>query len=81
MVDGQGFVRTGKTRWAENIAHDPEVELRVLGEAHALRAVPVADVPLRERVNAAFRAKYGWQDRLVHPFGAEGAKIFRLEAR
>jgi hypothetical protein len=80
VVDGLGFVRTGETHWAENIERDPEVELRVLGEAHPLRAV--ADVPLRERVHAAFRAKYGWQDRMLGLFGGEDdAKIFRLEPR
>ena len=82
VVDGEGFVRTGETRWAENIARDPEVELHAIGEAHLLRAAAVADVPLRERVNAAFRAKYGWQDRLLHLFGGDDdAKIFRLEPR
>jgi hypothetical protein len=81
VVDGQGFVRTGETRWAKNIERSADVELRAMGEAYPLRAVAVADVPLRERVNAAFRAKYGWQDRLVHPFGARDAKIFRLEPR
>jgi hypothetical protein len=82
VVDGRGFVRTGETRWAENIARDPQVELRALGGAHALRAVAVTDLPLRERVNAAFRAKYGWQDRLLDVFSdREDARIFRLDAR
>jgi hypothetical protein len=81
VVDGQGFVRTGETRWAKNIERSPDVELRALGEAHALRAVAVVDVPLRERVNAAFRTKYGWWDRVTHPFGARDSKIFRLEPR
>jgi hypothetical protein len=81
VVDGQGFVRTGETRWAKNIERSADVELRVLEEAYPLRAVAVSDVPLRERVNAAYRAKYGWLDRMVHPFGARDAKIFRLEPR
>ena len=82
VVDGQGFVRTGATRWAGNIARAPEVELRALGEAYPLRAVAVADVPLRERVNAAYRAKYGFEDRLLGLFGdASDVKIFRLEPR
>ena len=82
VVDGQGFVRTGATRWAGNIARDPEVELRALGEAYPLRAVAVADVPLRERVNAAYRVKYGFEDRLLGLLGdRDDAKIFRLEPR
>jgi hypothetical protein len=82
VVDGQGFVRTGETRWAENIARSPEVELRALGEAHLLRAAAVSDVPLRERVSAALRTKYGWLDRLIHLFGDDDdAKIFRLDPR
>jgi len=82
VVEGQGFVRTGDTRWAGNIERDGSVELRVLGEAHPLRAAAVVDAPLRERVSAAFRAKYGWQDRMLGLFGSdEDAKIFRLEPR
>jgi hypothetical protein len=81
VVDGQGFVRTGDTRWFEDIERNPDVSLGAEGESHKLRATPVAEPHLRARVKAAFRAKYGWQDRVVHPFGVGGANILRLEPR
>jgi hypothetical protein len=81
VVDGQGFVRTGDTRWFRDVEGNPDVSIGAEGESHPLRAAPVTDAALRARVNAAFRAKYGWQDRVVHPFGADDARILRLDPR
>ena len=81
VVDGQGFVRTGDTRWFRDIERNPDVSIGAQGDSHPLRATPVTESGLRGRVNAAFRAKYGWRDRLVHPFGAGGSNILRLDPR
>jgi subtilisin family serine protease len=81
VVDGQGFVRTGDTRWFRDIERNPDVSIGAQGESHPLRATPVTEPELRARVNAAFRAKYGWKDRLVHPLGAGGSNILRLDPR
>jgi hypothetical protein len=78
-LDGFGFVRTGNTRWGRNLTREAALELRADGGVHPLRALAEVDYDRRTRVNQAFRAKYGWQDRLVHPFGATDARIFRLE--
>jgi hypothetical protein len=78
-LDGFGFVRTGSTRWGRNLTREAALELRADGAVHRLRALAEVDYDRRTRVNQAFRAKYGWQDRLVHPFGATDARIFRLE--
>jgi hypothetical protein len=78
VVDGQGLIRTGDSRWFRNIERDPNVILRIAGYAHPLRAEPVTDESLEKRANAAFREKYGWQDRLIHPFGEPDANLMRL---
>lgn len=81
VVDGQGFIRTGRTRWGANAERDPNVTLRVAGAEHPLRVEFVADDALRERVTQALRAKYGWSDRLLSPFRGRRPKIMRLVPR
>jgi hypothetical protein len=82
VVDGDGIVRTGNTRWFRNIERDPNVVLRIGGADHPLRAAPIHDEEVRTRVHAAFRQKYGWQDRVAGWFGRpDDANIFRLIPR
>jgi hypothetical protein len=82
VLDGQGFIRTSNTRWFRNIERDPDVTLRIAGAAYSLRAEPVIDGPLRDRIHAAFREKYGFQDRLVGLGGNPAdANILRLVPR
>jgi hypothetical protein len=81
VVDGQGYVRTGGTRWWGNIERDPDVVLRVAGAEHAVRAELVGDAELAARVEAALRTKYGWSDRLMGPFRFGDTHILRLVPR
>jgi hypothetical protein len=81
VVDEQGLIRTGDTRWFRNIQRDPEVVVRVGGHAYPLRAEFVTDESLEERTHAAFREKYGWQDWAIHPFGEPDGNIMRLTPR
>jgi hypothetical protein len=81
VVDGEGYVRTGNSRWFRNIERDPNVVLRIDGEAYALRAERVDDAGLTQRLHGAFREKYGWQDWIIHPFGSGDANLMRLVPR
>jgi hypothetical protein len=82
VVDGAGYIRTSGTRWFANIERDPDVVLRIGGAAYPLRAKLVLDADLRDRINAAFRAKYGFWDRSVGWFSSrDQANILRLESR
>jgi hypothetical protein len=82
VVDGAGYIRTSGTRWFGNIERDPEVVLRVGGVAYPLRARLVLDANLRDRINAAFRTKYGFEDRLAGWFSSpDQANILRLIPR
>jgi hypothetical protein len=81
VVDGEGLIRTGDSRWFRNIERDPNVVLRIGGYAHPLRAELISDESLEKRVDAAFREKYGWEDRLVHLFGGSDSNTMRLVPR
>jgi hypothetical protein len=82
VVDGAGFVRTGETRWFENLDRDPKVVLRIGGAAYPLQAKLEVNPDVRRRVNDALREKYGFQDRFVGWFSdREAANIVRLGPR
>ncbi len=74
VVDGVGYVRTTDSRWLANIGRDPNVIVRVAGAEYELRAEQISDAELRARVNAVFRAKYGFLDRVLGWFGNDGGK-------
>lgn len=71
VVDGQGYVRTGATRWRANLERDPDMVFRIAGTEYPLRAQHVTNADLARRINAAIRAKYGFSDRVVGWFASE----------
>ena len=79
--EGMPVIVTGDTRWFQNIERDPDVVFRIGGYAYSLRAELVTDPQLEKRANAAFREKYGFQDRLIHPFGEPDKNVMRLVPR
>ncbi len=81
VLENQGYIRTGSSRWFANVERDPDVVLQIGGRSLSLRAELLRDDALRETVNRAFREKYGFWDFMVHPRGAPGANIMRLVAR
>jgi hypothetical protein len=82
VVDGQGFIRTGNSTWGENIRRKPDdVVLRIEGIEYPLQAEFIENEKLRERVTAAFHAKYGWTDSLVHFFRGGRPNIMHMIAR
>jgi hypothetical protein len=81
VVDGQGYIRTGNTRWWANIERDHDVRLRIEGNEYPLRVEVVEDPGLIQRVEDTFRAKYGWVDRALHAFRSGAPHIMRLLPR
>ena len=81
VMDGQGYIRTGNTRWWSNIERDHDVVLRIEGKEYPLRAVLVEDPDLRQRVVDAFRAKYGWLDRAMDAFRSGVPHVMKLLPR
>ncbi len=76
VVDGQGYLRTGNTRWRANLDREPDTEFRIAGKEYPLRAQQVTDADLIARINAEFRAKYGFSDRFVGWFASEDSAVF-----
>jgi hypothetical protein len=81
VVDGQGYIRTGGTRWGGNIERDPEIALRIGETELPLRVEFVADETQRDAVTSALRAKYGFSDWILDPFRGKNPKIMRLTPR
>jgi hypothetical protein len=81
VVDGAAYVRTGNTRWGRNVERDPDVRILTAAGDHDLRVEFVTDEADREAVQQAFRAKYGWSDRLIAPFRGRSPRIMRLVER
>jgi hypothetical protein len=68
-----------ESKWAQNIARNPEVRLRIDGRIYELRAVRVDEDPkLREDFLAAVKRKYDWD-----PPDDETQKawLYRLDSR
>jgi hypothetical protein len=82
VVDAQGYIRTGNTYWFANLGRDPKLRLRAGGAEYQLKSEPVDDAALGARIDDAFRAKYGFSDRVVSLFRSSGStKRMRLVAR
>ena len=81
VVDGQGYIRTGNTRWGGNIERNPDVVLRIGETELPLRIELVTDEAERTAVTAAFRDKYGFSDWILTPFRRGEPKIMRLMPR
>jgi hypothetical protein len=81
VVDGRGYIRTGKTRWGGNVGRNPAVVLRIGETELPLRVEFVTDPGERAAVTAAFRAKYGFADRILSPLRGGSPRIMRLTPR
>lgn len=82
VVDGQGFIRTGNSTWGKNIRRNPsDVVLRIEDHDYPLRAEFIENDTLRERVVAAFRAKYGWFDGVANFVRGSRPNIMHMISR
>ena len=81
VVDGQGFIRTGGSRWGDNVERDPDLVLRIEGVEYPLRAELIENDAHREQIVAAFREKYGWVDGLLNVVRGKRPKIMHMVPR
>ncbi len=65
IVDGEGTLRTGDSRWWENLKRDPNCRIRLLGSDYPLRVEFVTEHEKKARIDDAFVEKYGWLERVM----------------
>jgi hypothetical protein len=80
-VEGAGYLRTGATRWFANLERDPKLVLEVAGVSYPMQVELVHDTELSLKITAAFRAKYGWEDRMSGLFRRGAVSHMRLVPR
>jgi hypothetical protein len=81
LVDGEPYLRTNGSRWLENLRREGDCSLRIRDVDYEARAVEVPGGEWIEAVDAASREKYGWQERMIHPFRMRPPEIIRLSPR
>jgi hypothetical protein len=87
VLDGEGYIRTGRSRWMANLERDPRLRLRIADpnepdapvSEHRMRVERITDADRIAAVAATFRAKYGISDRFVTLFPGLGIFTMRLE--
>ena len=84
VLDDQGYIRTRNTSWRAALESDPKAALRIQGVDHPIRAIPVKDPALYNRVNEAYTAKYGVMPHVMlavmRPFLGPW-NVYRVEER
>jgi hypothetical protein len=80
VLDGSGWVRTNDSRWLANIRRGSPIELRAEGEVLRVSAEERSDPADSERVEAAFKEKYGWVQRVLSAFRMRQPTVLRLTA-
>jgi hypothetical protein len=81
VVDGAGFVRTNDSRWLANIRRGSSVVLRLDDATRSVTAEEVADAATRDRVEQAFKAKYGFVQRVMSALRVREPTVLRLRER
>ncbi|MDJ0786255.1 MAG: DUF2255 family protein [Myxococcota bacterium] len=78
VLDGEGYIRTGNTTWAQNLERGSRLSLRIGEETLELGFSRVEDEALFERIEVGFREKYGFSDRLVGLMPGAGTRAYKL---
>ncbi len=81
VVADAAYVRTNDSRWLANIRRDPLVRMRVREREYPLRAEETADPATSDLVEAAFKAKYGWMQRIMSALRMREPTVLRLLPR
>jgi hypothetical protein len=81
VLDGVGYIRTSQgSTWGDNVAKVPEIALHVAGKDYPLNASFIEEPAERERIIAAFEAKYG-SNPLLNLIRGSDPRIMRLAPR
>jgi hypothetical protein len=78
VVDESAYVRTDDSRWLANIRRGSGVALRLDEATRAVSAEEVDDPAVRARVEEAYKAKYGFVQRMMSFFRMREPSVLRL---
>ena len=78
VIDDAAYVRTSDSKWLANIRRGSAVRLRIRDVESAVEPEEVAGALLTERVEAAFKAKYGFTQRVMSLFRMSEPTVLRL---
>ena len=81
LVDGALYVRTNDSRWLANIRRGSSVALRLAETTRPVSAEEVSDPAVTARVEAAFKEKYGFVQRVMSFFRMREPSVLRLRER
>jgi hypothetical protein len=78
LVEGVPYLRTNRSRWLDNLRRDPNLGLRIEGREYEATTEEISGDDIVEKVDRASAEKYGWQERLIHPFRIARPDILKL---
>ena len=82
QFSGFAWLRAGvpTSGWLVRIDANPDIEVERGGVTYRMKAVPVHEPTVRDRIHSLMREKYGWADRLVSVMrDPDGSVPVRLE--
>jgi hypothetical protein len=78
VLDGAAYVRTNDSKWLANIRRGSAVRLRVRDVESVVEALEAKDPVLAERVEEAFKTKYGFTQRVMSLFRISEPTVLKL---
>jgi len=78
VLDDAGYVRTNDSRWLANIRRLSDILLRTRGEEQSFRAEVDDDQALYDRVEEAFKEKYGLMQKIMSAMRVGRPTVIRL---
>jgi hypothetical protein len=78
VVNDSGFVRTNDSRWLANIRRGSKVVLRLDETSRPVTSEEVSDPAVTAAVEEAFKAKYGFVQRVMSVFRMREPTVLRL---
>ena len=75
------YLRTGDTRWFQNLQRKPELELRIGGLAYPCVTQTVTESETVAHVHEAFRAKYPKRSAMFRALGVSTNTVIQLNCK
>jgi hypothetical protein len=66
-VETRGGIRTGNSRWWQNLQRDPHCWIRLDGFDYPVDVEFANELDEKIQIDEAFTVKYGWMERLMFP--------------